>query len=122
MLAAALTACGASAAGRTRPIRFGLAGGNIAGYTVSIRPDGRVTVDGVVGISHRKIAARRVRRLGREIRNAHLAKSRVCPGTLPDVGAEFIRLGSRTFTRRGTCEPRFQRVWDDLLRAVGRLP
>jgi hypothetical protein len=63
-----------------------------------------------------------VRSLGREIAGAHLAKSRVCAKTLPDVSTQFIRLGSHTFKLRGRCEARFRHVWNDLARAVGRFP
>jgi hypothetical protein len=120
--AAAFAACGAGAATRPPTIRFGLTGGNIAGSTVSIRPTGRIMIRGPSGITHRKVAARRVRRLRREIQAAHLAPNRVCAETIPDIASRYIRLGSHRFTLRGTCEPRFDRVWNDLQRAVGPLP
>ena len=119
---AALTACGAGSATRSRPIRFGLRGGNIAGYTVSIRPAGKVTMTNPLTGGHSRIPVRRVSRLGREIQRAHLAKRRLCVGTLPDIATRFIQLGSRRFTLHGGCEPRFGRVWNDLFRAVGRPP
>jgi hypothetical protein len=118
---AAGTACGAVAATHPRPIRFGLTGGNVAPYRVLIKPSGAVTIDGPFADSRRKIPAKRVQRLQREIQQAHLAKRRMCPGVLPDIASEYIRLGSHTFTLHGTCEPRFQRVWRDLQHAVGRL-
>ena len=116
----AITACGASAATRSRPIKFGLTGGNIAGYSVSIKPRGQVTIKRTQGVRHRKIAAKRVRRLGQEISGADFAKSRICAGSLPDMATEYIRLGTQTYRLRGRCEPRFQRVWRDLTHAVGR--
>lgn len=117
-----LTACGAGTGTRAQPIRFGLTGGNIVGYTVSIAAGGRVSIRGRSAIGRRMLAVSRVSRLGREIKAAHLARSRVCPGSIPDVAARFIRAGGRTFTLRGACEPRFQRVWSALLDAVGPLP
>jgi hypothetical protein len=64
-----------------------------------------------------EVSAARARRLRREIKRAHLA-SRICPGTNPDFGSRFIRLGARSVSVRGECESRFQRVWRDLTTAV----
>jgi hypothetical protein len=119
---AVVTACGASSATRPRPIQLGFAGGNVAGYTISIRSTGRVTISGGFANVHRRIPVKRVRRLGLEIQQAHLAKIRLCPGVLPDFASRYIRLGTHTFRLHGTCEPRFQRVWNDVVRAVGGLP
>ncbi|HEY3549779.1 MAG TPA: hypothetical protein VGK69_01820 [Gaiellaceae bacterium] len=117
---AAFTACGAGSATRPRPIQFGVRGGNIVGYTISIGPNGKVTSP--FGRGHGRIPERLVRQLGREIQQAHLAESRICAGSLPDIAARYIRLGSSTFRLRGSCDSRFERVWSDLLRAVGRGP
>ena len=119
---AVVTACGASSATRPRPIQLGFAGGNVAGYTISIRSTGRVTIAGAYANVHRRIPVKRVRRLGLEIQRAHLAKIRLCPGALPDFASRYIRLGRQTFRLRGTCEPSFQRAWNDVVRAVGGLP
>jgi hypothetical protein len=112
-IAAALTACGSSAEARTAPIVFGVTGGNIAPYRVSIQPNG-----GVRGASHRQIPPARVRLLQHEIEQAHLT-SRTCTGTLPDVASQYIRVGRRAVTVHGGCEASFQRVWNDLAQAVG---
>jgi hypothetical protein len=117
-----VTACGAGSATRPGPIRFGLTGGNIVGYAVSIEGSGRVTIARGRRVVHRRISVEAVRRLGREIERAHLAKRRLCTGVLPDIATQYIRLGKRTSRLHGTCEPRFQGVWNDLLRAVGPLP
>ena len=117
VLFAAATACGAGAAVDT-PIVFGLSGGNMAGYHVTIQPDGSVRLRGGSWKIRRQIQARQVSRLRTEIRNAHLT-SRICAGSLPDFASEFIRLDGRTFTVRGGCEQRFQRVFGDLKSAVG---
>jgi hypothetical protein len=116
----AVTACGgASAAGHT-PIAFGITGGNLAPYRVTIEPNGSIRVRGSQRTSRRQIAPARVRRLRREIERAHLS-SRRCAGTLPDFAARYIRLGGRTYTVHGSCEERFQRVWNELLRATAVL-
>ena len=92
------------------------------GYTVSIKSTGRGSIMGPSS-RHRKITVQRVRLLGREIQQAHLAESRVCTGAaLPDFATRYIRLGSDTFRLRGSCEPRFERVWNDVVRAIGPLP
>jgi hypothetical protein len=46
-------------------------------------------------------------------------KSRLCPGTNPDIGSHFIQAYGRSVRVHGGCEPSFQRLWDTLARAVG---
>lgn len=119
---AVMAACGAGSATRPRPIQLGYTGGNVIGLTVSIKATGWSSITGPTS-GHRKLTVKRVRLLGREIEQANLAGSRVCPGTaLPDFATRYIRLGGHTFRLRGSCEPGFQRVWDDVVRAVGSLP
>jgi hypothetical protein len=114
---AALAACGSAAVADT-PIVFGITGGNIAPYRVSIRPNGSVRGSGSQGTVRRQIPPPRVRQLPHEIEQAHLA-SRSCPGSVPDVASQYIRVGGRTVTVHGGCEAQFRRVWGDLLQAVG---
>jgi hypothetical protein len=38
---------------------------------------------------------------------------------LPDIAGRYIRYSGRTYVVHGGCEPRFERVWLDLLQAVG---
>jgi hypothetical protein len=111
-VAAALTGCRSSATTHG-PIQFGITGGNIAPYRVSIQPSGVVQ-----GASRRQIAPGRVRQLRREIEQAHLT-SRECTGALPDVASQYIRVSGRTVTVHGGCEASFRRVWNDLAQAVG---
>jgi 3-oxoacyl-(acyl-carrier-protein) synthase len=110
---AAFAACGGSAAVTRAPIVFGITGGNIAPYRVSIQPDGTVR-----GAAHRQIPSARVRRLQQEIEQAHLT-SRRCNGTLADVASQYISVSGRTVTVHGACEPSFERVWHDLAQAAG---
>jgi len=120
VLALLAAACGgASAAGHT-PIAFGITGGNLAPYRVTIQPNGSVRIRGAGLTSRRHITPARVRNLQREIQQAHLA-SRRCAGVLPDVASQYIRLGGRRVTVHGTCDQRFQSVWNDLLRGVALL-
>jgi hypothetical protein len=118
VLALAAAACGASAAGGN-PIRFGLGGGNIFGYRVTIRPNGSVRIRGRPRRTvRREIAPVRVRQLRLEIQHAHLA-SRECLGALPDLASRYVGVGGRTVTVHGACEAGFNRVWNDLAQAVG---
>lgn len=120
VLLSALAACGASAArtGATgKGIAFGVGGGNMLPFRVAIGPGGDVHAHGR-RVARRHLSRATVRRLERDVQRAHL-RSRRCPGVLPDVGAGFIRVGSRRTTVHGTCEPRFTRVWNELARAVG---
>jgi hypothetical protein len=117
-LAAVLSACGSSAAAHT-PIAFGVSGGNLVPYTVTIQPNGLVRVRGSMTVKHhRPIRAAKVRSLREAVQGAHLT-SRQCPGTLPDVASRFIRVGGRTVTVHGACEPHFQTLWTELAQAVG---
>jgi hypothetical protein len=116
---AAVAACGASAGGPT-PIVFGLAGGNAVPYRVTIQPNGSVRVSRGWRV-RKQILPSQVRRLRNEIENAHL-RSRLCAGTLPDFATNYIHLDGRTFRLHGQCEPRFTRVFGDLLAAVKLRP
>jgi hypothetical protein len=120
LLLFAVSACGATAAVRV-PLVFGVTGGNMVPYRVTIRPNGTVRVSGSFHARRRHLAASSVRRLRRDVRQAHL-ESRQCPGVLPDIGLRFIRAGSRTWTVHGDCEQRFERVWNELAHAVGLGP
>jgi hypothetical protein len=120
--AAVVTGCGAGSATRSRAIQLGSTGGNVLGYTVSIKATGWSEITGPRS-GHRKLTVKRVELLGREIQQAHLAEFRRCPGAAgPDLPTRYIRVGSQMFSLRGTCEPRFQRVWNDIVRAVARPP
>ncbi|HZD87555.1 MAG TPA: hypothetical protein VE088_06075 [Gaiellaceae bacterium] len=116
-IGAVVCACGSTAAAHT-PIVFGVSGGNMLPYRVSIQPNGTVRARGSVKLRHRQLPAATVRRLRREVQQAGLS-SRRCAGVLPDVGEQFIRVGGRTWTVHGACEKRFERVWQKLTDAVG---
>jgi hypothetical protein len=115
VFAAAAVAAYANAGERT-PIVFGLTGGNAMPYHVTIQPNGSVRA-GRGWRVRKQIPPSRVQSLRREIQNAHLT-TRMCAGTLPDIAANFIRLGGRTVTVHGECEPRFTHVYGDLAAAV----
>lgn len=122
--AAALAACGASSASSTsaKPMRivFGLAGGNLPPFQVTIEPTGRVRATGGPRPSRHRLSRAKVVSLSSLVRHDLPGlTSRLCPGTLPDFASEFIHAAGRTVRVRGSCEPRFHRVWNTLARAVG---
>jgi hypothetical protein len=121
-IAAALAACGDSAAS-TSPQRivFGLGGGNVVPFQVTIEPTGRVRASSSIQPRYRRLSHAKVAALSRLVRAdfAGGLKSRRCAGTLPDVGSDFIRAYGRTVRVHGSCEPRFHRLWNTLAQAVG---
>ncbi len=124
LTATALAACGASAAStQAKPLRivFGIAGGNLAPFQVTIDTSGRVRTTGSVRPHRRRLSRARVRSLSRLVRQAFAGglASRQCPGTNPDIGSDFIRATGRTVTVHGRCEPGFQKLWNELAQAVG---
>jgi hypothetical protein len=120
-LAGWLCACGASAAStRPRPIVFGVTGGNIVPWQVTIEPTGRIRATGT-HTQRQRLSRAKVLSLVRLVREDFRAglKSRLCAGANPDVGSGFVHALGRTVRVRGSCEPRFQRLWKTLANAVG---
>lgn len=122
--AAALAACGSSAASTSaRPLRivFGVGGGNIAPFQVTIEPTGRIRASGSMRPRRHRLSRAKVASLSGLVRKDLAAglRSRECAGTLPDVASEFIRAAGRTVRVHGSCEPRFHRLWKTLAQAVG---
>jgi hypothetical protein len=117
-----LCACGSSAAS-TAPHRivFGVSGGNIVPFQVTIEPTGRVRSSRGTQPTRRRLSHAEVVLLSRLVREDFAAglKSRLCAGTNPDVGSDFIHAYGRTVRVHGNCEPRFQRLWRTLAQAVG---
>jgi hypothetical protein len=101
-------------------IAFGVGGGNIVPYRVMIEPTGVIRASGMRPRRH-ALSPDLAGSLSRRVRNDFAAgvKSRQCLGTNPDIASEFIRAEGRTVTVHGKCEPRFQRLWNTLARAVG---
>ena len=100
---------------------FGREGGNIRPFTVTIAHDGQVLVSGAVTVGGTHITAAELTTLtatAARARFSTLPTTTVCPGTLPDVAATWIRAGSRTVRVHGSCSARFTRVWNALAAAV----
>ena len=121
-LAAALVACGASAAS-TKPHRivFGLGGGNMVPFQIAIESTGRVRSSGVTQPKRHRLTIAKVASLSHLVQQEFASglESRRCAGTNPDLGSDFIRALGRTVTVHGSCEPRFHRLWNTLAAAVG---
>jgi hypothetical protein len=118
---AGLCTCQASSAstGPTR-IAFGVVGGNTVPLQVTIERTGGVHASGVIKPGRRRLSRTDVEALSRLLREDFGAglESRQCAGTSPDVGSDFVRAYGRTVSVHGTCEPRFQKLWATLARAV----
>lgn len=100
---------------------FGRDGGNIMPFTVAIAASGRVTATGAAPAHAATVSRLRLAKLDRAVRDAQLAKLpklTMCPGTLPDIAAQFIRVGGRTVRVHGSCVARFNRLWTALNTAV----
>jgi hypothetical protein len=116
------SACAASAAS-TQPTRivFGVGGGSMVPFQVVIAATGTVRTSGGPRVTRKHLPTTAVLTLDREVRSAFASgvTSRLCRGTNPDVGSDFITLGRRTVRVHGGCEPRFSRLWKALATAVG---
>jgi hypothetical protein len=90
-------------------------------FQVTIEPTGRIRASGPLKPARRQLSRAKVLSLSRLVRQDFAAglKSRLCPGTNPDVGSDFIQAYSRTVRVHGSCEPRFRRLWTTLAQAVG---
>jgi hypothetical protein len=120
-LAAALAGAPAAAAQSAPTLSFGRSGGNIAPFTVVISPAGHIVVTGT--------AARRqtvppgmltaLRRLVSTAQLSTMPSLTICPQTLPDFAAPWIRVGTHRVAVRGTCRPAFSKLYASLSRAVG---
>jgi hypothetical protein len=120
-IAATSAACGASGPStRPEPVVFGVSGGNLAPYQVTIGPNGQIGYTGHPKPWRRRLSRARAAALSRLVRQGFAGglTSRQCPGTNPDFAAGFIRASGRTITVHGSCEPGFTKLWDMLARAV----
>jgi hypothetical protein len=93
---------------------FGRTGGNIMPFSVTIAASGTVTATGAAPAHVDAVTKQRLAILNRAALDARfrtLPAATSCPGTLPDVAAQFIRVGGRTVRVHGTCVKRFNRLW-----------
>ena len=123
VLALGLAACGSSGAPKpTHPtkIEFGIKGGNIAPFDITVSPAGQITEVGNLHITKRHLPSATEASLSSALESSFAGlSSRQCKGTLPDVGSRFIRAEGRTVTVHGSCEAGFEQLWGRLTAAVG---
>jgi hypothetical protein len=100
---------------------FGRTGGNIVPFTVTISATGAVRREGPApgsATSQTKQQHGVLARAAIDTRFAKLPAVTACPNTLPDVAAQFIRVGHRTVRVHGSCLARFNRLWAALTGAT----
>ena len=121
LLAAALVCGLMPAAASAARYSFGRQGGNIAPYTVSIAASGAVYSTGPVKVGRTTLTPAQLGAIAKTVSSADfgtLAATTLCLGTLPDFAATWISVGRRKVSVRGSCSPRFDRVWAALSGAV----
>lgn len=121
VLALGLAACGGSGASKeTLKITLGRNGGLIVPYSVTIAPGGAVTTQGNPPVKPKSLTSAKDVELSGLVRSEFgKLKSEQCPGTFPDEAAQFITAMGKTVTVRGTCEPGFTQLWNELTTALG---
>jgi hypothetical protein len=100
---------------------FGRTGGSIIPFSIAITAGGHVTATGPAPEHTTSVSKLRLANLDRAVLEAKFQTLPVmtsCPGTLPDIAAQYIRVGRRTVRVHGTCVPRFNRLWTALNRSV----
>lgn len=124
---AALAMCGASAAparSELSRVEFGVRGGNMAPFQITIDARGDVRASSTTNFMQPKrhhLSEATISSLSALVRHAFASgvRSRQCAGRNPDVGSDFVRALGRTVVVHGRCEPRFTQLWNALVRAVG---
>jgi hypothetical protein len=90
-------------------------------FTVAISTSGVVARTGPAPGKARHLTKEQLAILNRvvlETSFSRLPAVSACPGTLPDVAAQFIRVGGRTVRVHGSCLLRFNRLWAALTKAT----
>lgn len=100
---------------------FGRTGGSIMPFTVLIATSGAVTTKGpapghATHLTKRQLAT--LNRVAYETRFSTMPAVTACPNTLPDIAAQFIRVGGRTVRVHGSCLKGFNRLWAALTTAT----
>ena len=102
---------------------YGRTGGSIMPFTVTIATTRAVTDSGAAPAHVETITKARLADLNRiafVVDFATLPLNTRCKKALPDIAAQFIRVGSRTVRVHGSCVRGFNRLWSALSRAVAR--
>jgi len=100
---------------------FGRVGGSIMPFTVTVATSGAVQRNGPSPGAAKHLTKQQLAVLNRvalETRFTKMPAVTACPKTLPDVAAQFIRVGGRTVRVHGSCLAGFNRLWAALSRAT----
>jgi hypothetical protein len=100
---------------------FGRTGGNIMPFSIAIAAGGHVTATGPAPEHSTTVSKLRLANLERaalDTKFQTMPTMTLCPGTLPDIAAQYIRVGHRTVRVHGACVARFNRLWAALNRSV----
>jgi hypothetical protein len=100
---------------------FGRTGGNIMPFSIAIAANGHVTATGPAPAHTTTVSKLRLANLDRAVLDAKfqtMPTMTLCPNTLPDIAAQYIRVGRRTVRVHGSCVARFNRLWTALNRSV----
>ena len=100
---------------------FGRTGGSIMPFTISISTSGVVTATGPAPAHRKRLTKTQLAVLNRLVVDTAFQKVpavTACPNTLPDIAAQFIRVGGRTVRVHGSCIARFNRLWAALNNAT----
>ena len=118
-LAAALLASPAAAAAPR--YSFGRSGGNIAPFTVTIAPSGKVSVSGPAKVGRTSLTPAQLAGLRAAISAAKLSSLPArtsAPARCRTSPPSFVTAGGRTVAVRGSCSPPFRRAWFALVSAT----
>jgi hypothetical protein len=101
---------------------FGRMGGNILPFAVTISTAGTVRASGAAPENLvRQVTKQQLADLNRIAFETHfslLPRRTTCPGTLPDIADQFIRVGGRVVRVHGPCVRRFNRFFAALTAAT----
>jgi hypothetical protein len=120
-ISATLAACGAAGPStKAEPVVFGVSGGNIAPFHVTIEPNGQLSYTDLPKPRRTRPSRARAASLSRLVLATFAGglTSRRCPGTNPDFASGYIRASGRTVTVHGSCEPSFTKLWNTLAHAA----
>jgi hypothetical protein len=126
VLALVVAGCGGSGGSRpsTAPVRitFGLSGGTMIPFAATIDRAGTVQTAGFLpgAVVAKTVSRAQEKTLSGLVREAIGGlKDEQCSDSFPDESGKFITALGKTVTVRGTCEPSFTKLWNELANAIG---
>src|SRR5436305_11370636 len=119
---AAVSAASGAASGEAKTgFELSRIGGSIQPFTLQIDTTGVVHASGAAPAHRTRLTKLQLAAINRSafVNDFQtLPAVTACPGTLPDIAAQVIRVGARTVRVHGSCLLRFNRLWAALNRAV----